>query len=150
MAADELGDKIPDMAGPIEYKDAPVRFTFVLDGRKEPVKIVEPHIDLPFPDGGRLLVDEDNMRICDVVFRFKPDADNPYCLHFKALDEERFEDSRLFAYGSGKGRENDLQAVYKKTILERGNVRARIEMTGGKARLLIHYRKGYRIPPDQP
>lgn len=150
MAADELGDKIPDMADPIEYKDRPVRFAFVLDGRTEPVKIVEPDIDLPFPDGGRLLVDEQDARICDVVFRFEPTADNPYCLHFRVLDEQRFENSRLFAYGTGKGRENDMQAVYKKTILESGNVRARIEMTGGKARLSIRYRKGHRTPPDQP
>jgi hypothetical protein len=116
MAAGKLGDKIPDLAGPIEFKDAPVRFTFVLDRRKELVKIVEPHIDLPFPDGGRLLVDEEKTRICDVVFRFEPDADYPYCLHFKVLDEARYEDKLLYAYGSGKGRENDLQAVYKKTM----------------------------------
>ena len=142
--------KFPDLSGPIEYKDAPIRFTFVLDGRQEPVKIVEPEIDLPFPDGGRLLVDEADTRICDVVFGFEPAARDPYRLHFTVLDGVRRDTGQLFAYGTGVAGENDMEAVYRKTIVQRGNVRARIEMSGGKARLLIRYRKGRRIPPDQP
>jgi hypothetical protein len=96
------------------------------------------------------LADEANTRLCDVAFRYDPNAANPNCLHFKVLGEVRYENSRLFAYGSGKGRANDMQAVYRETIVERGGIRARIEMSGGKARLLIRYRKGDRIPPDQP
>ena len=74
MAGSESIGRDHDSSGPIEYKDAPIRFTFILDDREEPVKIVEPTIDLPFPDGGRLLVNETEKRLCDVVFRFDPEG----------------------------------------------------------------------------
>ena len=43
MAGNESNEKYPDLAGPIEHKDTPIHFTFILDGREEPVKIVEPN-----------------------------------------------------------------------------------------------------------
>jgi hypothetical protein len=150
MTANPVDDKFPDLAGPIEYKDAPVRFTLVLNGREEPVKIVEPQIDLPLPEGCRLLVDEGTARICDIVFRFEADARKPYRLHFKTFKMQPEQEGRQLAYGTGGGRKSNMRAAYRKTIVSRGNIRAHIEMTEGKARLLIRYRKGYRIPPDQP
>lgn len=133
-----------DSGGPIEYKDAPIRFTFILDGREEPVKIVEPTIDLPFPDGGRLLVNEAEKRLCDVVFRFDPEATHPYCLTFKVLNEVHYGANLALTYGAGVARESDMRAVYSKTIVDRGGVHAQIEMTRGKARLLIRTRKETR------
>jgi hypothetical protein len=149
MTADHISDKFPDLAAPIEYKEAPIRFTLDLDGRKEPVKIVEPQIDLPLPEGGRLLVDEGQTRICEAVFRFDADAGKPYRLQLKSYTESTVED-RQPTYGTGGNLKSNLDAVFRKTIVNHGNVTAHIEMTGGKARLLIRYRKGYRIPPDQP
>jgi hypothetical protein len=149
MAESEFDEKYPDFSGPIEYKDAPVHFTFVLNGREEPVKIVEPKIDLPFPDGGRLLVDEAETRLCDVVFRFDPDANRPYRLNFRVQDEVHHEQGRLMTYGARVAGESDTQAVYRETIVKRGNIHAYIEMTREKARLLVHYLKSVefqRIP----
>jgi hypothetical protein len=141
MVKSEFDEKYPHLAGPIEYKDAPIHFTFVLDGREEPVKIVEPKIDLAFPDGARLLVDEAETRLCDVVFRFDPDADRPYRLKFRVQDEVRHEKGRLLTYCARVARESDMHAVYRETIVNRGNIHAYIEMTRGKARLLVHYLK---------
>lgn len=133
--------------GPIEYKDAPIRFTFMVDGREEPVKIVEPEIDLPFPDGVRLLVDEGERRLCEVVFRFDMEARQPYRLHVRFLRESGSDDDLHLAYGAGVAPESDMREVYRKTILERGNVRARIEMTQRKARLQLRYRPGGPLRP---
>ena len=139
MAGRKPSQKYPDLAEPIEYKDASIHFTFILDGREEPVKIVEPKIDLPFPNGARLLVDDAKTRLCDVAFRFDPDANRPYHLNFSVLNEVRYEEGLLLTYEADGARENDMHAVHRKTIVERGNVQARIEMTHGKARLLIQY-----------
>ena len=134
-------------SGPIEYKDAPVRFTFLIDGREEPVRIVEPTIDLPFPDGARLLVDEGEARLCEVVFRFDMDAERPYRLTLAAPDDAGRMQSRELTYGEGVAPESEMRAVYHESIVERGNLRARIEMTLRKARLQIDYLPGRRIPP---
>lgn len=134
-------------SGPIEYKDAPIRFTFFIDGREEPVRIVEPQLDLPFPDNARLRVEEGGQWLCDVVFHFDMEAAQPYRLVVKEPDPHGQGTTECLAYGDGVAPESEMTAVHRKTILERGNVRARIEMTRRKARLQIDYRPGRRVPP---
>jgi hypothetical protein len=139
-----MTEKVPkekyfDLAGPVEYRDLPLRFTFVLDGREEPVRIVEPTVDLPFPEGGRLLVDEDDTRVCDVEFRFDAGADMPYQLIFSVLEGIRHREPRMRTFGTGTEQPSHMRAVHRQPILERGHVSAAIEMTRGKARLQIQY-----------
>jgi hypothetical protein len=138
MVGEQTGNGPFRSGGPFEYKDVPIGFRFVLNGREEPVKVVEPKIDLPFPDGVRLLVDEEKTRLCDVVFRFDPKAERPYRLAFRVLNAVHYEKDLLFTYGDRVARESDMRNVYRETIVTRGNVHALIEMTHGKARLLIH------------
>ena len=137
----------PSSSEPVEYKDAPIRFTFVIAGREEPVKVVEPTLDLPFPDGALLLVEEKGKRICEVTFRFDREAGQPYRLVLKRRGRTGRWGTQALAYGKGVAPENEMTAVYRKIILERGNLRVRIEMTRRKARLQIDYRPGRRIPP---
>jgi hypothetical protein len=140
--------EIHDFADPIEYKDVPIRFTFELDGRREPVKIVEPQIDLPFPAGTRLLVDLAGKRVCEVVFRFDPEQRRPYRLSFSTWKMVRYDDENLHMdFGEPVNRENATQAVHRMTIVKQGHVMAWIEMSHRKARLQIRYTKGRRRPP---
>lgn len=127
-------------SGPVEYKDAPLRFTFDLDGRREPVKIVDPHVDLPFPEGGRLLIDDAGERICEVTFRFDADAQRPYRLVYTAMDGDHPERERESAFGRGVASEGAMRTRYRETLVKRGNVHARVEMQHAKARLVIDYR----------
>jgi hypothetical protein len=143
--------EIYDLAKPIEYKDVPIHFTFELDGRREPVKIVEPQIDLPFPAGTRLLVDFAGKRLCEVVFRFDPEKQRPYRLIFPTWKMVRYDDEDLHLdFGEPVNRENATQAVHRMTIVKQGHVKAWIEMSNRKARLQIRYTKGRRIPPSPP
>ena len=91
-----MDGKNSDLSGPVEYKDEPIHFSFNLDGREEPVKIVEPKIDLPFPEGGRLLVDIGKTRFCEVVFRFEADEKKPYRLNFDVRHGVHYGDSLAF------------------------------------------------------
>ena len=134
-------------SGPIEYKDAPIRFTFFIDDREEPIRIVEPQLDLPFPDNALLRVEEGEKRLCEVVFHFDMDAAQPYRLAMKEPDRQGQWKTVRLAYGDGVAPESEMTSVYRKTILDRGNVQARIEMTRRKARLQIDYRPGRRVPP---
>ena len=60
------------------FKDAPLTFTLLLDGREEEIKVVEPEVGFPLPWGGRLVVRENEARLTDVVFRFHPEKERPY------------------------------------------------------------------------
>lgn len=133
---------------PIEYKDAPLRFTFVIDGREEPVKIVEPKIDLPFPDGALLRVEEEDRLLCEVTFRLEREANQPYQLELRMPAEPGAWETRRLFYGESLAPESEMTAVYYKTILNLGNVLVRIEMTLRKARLQIEYGPGPRLPPQ--
>jgi len=135
------GDPGPS-SEPIEYKDAPLRLTFVIDGREEPVKLVEPKLDLPFPDGALLRVAEGEHPLCEVAFHFDGEADRPYRLRLRAPDTAGRWQTKSSAYGEGVAPESEMTAVYRKTILNRGNVQVEIEMTRRKARLQIDYRPG--------
>jgi hypothetical protein len=75
------------------------------------------------------------------VFHFHPDANNPYRLKIRVQDGVNHEQGRLLTYGARVAREKDEQAVYRATILKRGNIHAFIEMTREKARLVVHYLK---------
>lgn len=137
-------------SGPVEYKDAPLRFTFVIDGREEPVRIVEPSIDLPFPDGALLRVEENEQRVCEVTFHFDMDAAQPYRLSLKQRDRTGRWRTQSLAYGEGVAPQSEMTTVYRKIFLERGHLQAGIEMRGRKARLQIDYRPGRRMPPPAP
>lgn len=140
--------EIHDLEDPIEYKDVPIRFTMELDGRREPVKIVEPQLDVPMPDGTRLLVDLAGKRLCEVVFRFDPEQQRPYRLNFLTWKMIRHDDDDLHLdFGEPADREDARQAVHRMTIVQQGHIKAWIEMSHKKARLHIRYTKGRRTPP---
>ena len=148
MADDNVPPGYADpSSGPVEYKDAPIRFTFFIDEREEPVRIVEPQLDLPFPDNALLRVEEGETRLCEVVFHFDMEAQQPYRLVLKAPDRHGHWETTRLTYGEGVAPESEMTTVYRKAILDRGNVQARIEMTRRKARLQIDYRPGRRVPP---
>jgi hypothetical protein len=60
------------------------------------------------------------------------------------LNEVHHGADMALTYGAGVARDNDMPTVYSKTIVDRGSVHAQIEMTRGKARLLIRSRKETR------
>lgn len=128
------------LTDPDEYKDAPIRFSMVLDGRQEEVKIVEPSLDIALPHDGRLLVHEDDRCLHDLIFRFDNAADRPYRLHFAIEDGIRYAEDHVLAFGEPPPADKQLHRLYRKNLLERGGVAAWIEMTNGKARLFVEYR----------
>lgn len=127
------------LSDPVEYKNAPITFTLVLDDREEAVKVVEPEMDVPLPEDGRLVVKEREAVWCDVRFVFNPDSDRPYELHFSVLLGNAYAAEHLTAFGTPLAEDRDLLNQYKMEIIDRGGVTAWIEMTQGKARLLIKY-----------
>lgn len=135
----DLQDPFPGMAEPREYKDAPLSFLFILDGRQEVVKIVEPEIDMPFVEGARLIIEEAGSRLCDVIFRTDLKSRRPYELHFSVIDGIRYSAEHILTFGLPV--EEDPQLLRKETmqILDRGSVSAWVEMHQSKARLFIRY-----------
>jgi hypothetical protein len=125
------------LSDPVEFKNAPISFTLVLDGREEAVKVVEPEMDVPLPEGGRLVVEEKETMWCDVRFAFNPDSDRPYELHFKVLMGTIYSGDHLVAFGMPVADDRNLLSQYKMEIVARGGITAWIEMTQGKARLVI-------------
>ena len=123
----------------IKLNDEPVTFTRHLDGREEPVKVVEPEMDVPLPEDGRLVVEEKEAVWCDVRFVFNPDSKRPYELHFQVLMGNTYTADHLVAFGTPLAEDKDLLNKYKMEIVARGGVLAWIEMTRGKARLAIKY-----------
>ena len=123
----------------MQPKDVPVSFTLDLDGRKEAVKVVEPEMDVPLPEGCRLMVEENEAMWCDVEFAFNPDSDRPYELHFRVLMGITYNVGHLIAFGAPVADDRDLLNQYKIEIVSRETIKARIEMTQGKARLAIKY-----------
>jgi hypothetical protein len=121
----------------VEEKDGPVTFTLHLEGREEPVKVVEPEMDVPLPEGGRLVVAENEATWCDVKFVFNPESDRPYELHFSVLMGITYATVHLAAFGCPIEEDRDLLGRYKMEIIARGGLKAWIEMTHGKARLAI-------------
>ena len=135
---DEKYDQFPDLSEPIEFKDVPVSFTLHLDRRQEAIKVVEPEMDFPLPEGGRLVVKDRDVCLTDVVFRFNVESDRPYELHF-AVHRGVHAKDHVLTFGAEKDADKNLIGVYTEKIVERGSLQARIEMTHGKARLAIKY-----------
>jgi hypothetical protein len=127
----------------VESKDAAVTFTLHLDGREEPVKVVEPEMDVPLPEDGRLVVKEEEAVWCDVRFIFNPDRNRPYELHFKVLMGNTYAAEHMVAFGAPLDEDKDLLNRYKMELVDRGFVIAWLEMTQGKARLFIKHEGGF-------
>jgi hypothetical protein len=123
----------------VELNDVPVTFTLHLDGREEAVKVVEPEMDVPLPENGRLVVKEKEVIWCDVRFTFNPDSHRPYELHYKVLMGNAYTADHLVAFGTPVAQDKDLLNKYKMEVVARGGVLAWLEMTQGKARLFIKH-----------
>jgi hypothetical protein len=121
----------------VGLNDGSISFTLHLDGREEAVKVVEPEMDVPLPEGGRLVVAENEATWCDVRFVFNPQSDRPYELHFSVLMGITYATKHQVAFGIPLAEDKDLLSRYKMEIADRGGVKAWIEMTQGKARLFI-------------
>jgi hypothetical protein len=133
-------EKFPDISKPAEFKDAPLTFTLNLNGREEEIKIVEPKIDVPLPGESRLVVREKEACLCDVVFKFNQEKSRPYELHFRVMMGVTYTRDHMVVFGAGFEEDKDMLGVYRYTIVDRGGVKADIEMTGGKARLFVVYK----------
>ena len=144
VAVYEGAEKLPEFFKPAEFKDAPVRFLLIADGREEEVKVVEPEMDIPIVEGARLVVKEKEKSWCDVRFSFNPSSHRPYELHFKVQMGISYAADHLVAFGTPPEEDKDLLNQYEMEILARDGVRSWIEMTQGKARLHIKYQ--YPIP----
>ena len=139
-ASDPTKEEAPDqLSDPVEFKDAPITFTLYSDGREEAIKVVEPEMDVPLPEGGRLVVAENEATWCDVRYVFNPKSDRPYELHFSVLMGIIYAVEHQVAFGIPLEEDKDLLSRYKMKIAARGGVKAWIEMTQGKARLFIKY-----------
>jgi hypothetical protein len=123
----------------VELNDVPVSFSLHLDGREEAVKVVEPEMDLPLPEDGRLVVKEKETVWCDVRFTFNPNSDRPYELHFRVLMGNAYSADHLVAFGTPLAEDKDLLNRYKMEIVANCGVSAWFEMTQGKARLFIKH-----------
>lgn len=133
-------DPFEDLAKPVEYKDVPVEFTLILDGREEPVKVVEPLVDLPFPDGARLRAESAGRCLCDVVFHSHPEPDETSCeLRFKVFKGIRHPAEKVVTFGCGRtpAPEQPPPPEHRLRILEIGAVTAWVVLQHGKARLNI-------------
>jgi hypothetical protein len=133
-SAANLADPFPDVSGPIEYKDASVRFTLHLDGREEEIKVVEPKVDFPLPAGARLIVSEEDRCLADVVFEFKPENERPYELHFGAPAGPQ-----VRKYGKPETEDHGFNNAYTEKLVESSGLKSWIEMRRGTARIYIRY-----------
>jgi hypothetical protein len=138
-SADDLLDPFPDISDPIEFKDAPITFTLLLDGRKEEIKMVEPEVDFPLPKDGRLVVREKETRLIDVVFMFHPEKKRPYELHFTVKAGVAYAEPHVRTYGNPEINDKGFSDVYAESIVARGGLKAWIEMRRGNARIYIQY-----------
>ena len=123
----------------VELNNVPATFTLHLDGREETVKVVEPEMDVPLPEDGRLVVKEKEKVWCDLRFTFNPDSDRPYELHFRVWMGNADNGDHLFAFGTPLAEDKDLLNRYKMELIACGGVSAWVEMTQGKARLFIKH-----------
>ncbi len=96
-------------------------------------------MDVPLPEGGRLVVKEEEAIWCDVRFALNPESGRPYELHFKVLMGITCDTDHLIAFGTSLEEDEDFLNKYKMEIVARGGVLAWIEMKKGKARLAIKY-----------
>ena len=123
---------------PREFGDPRVRF-WLLDGSEEEIKVTEPKLDYPLPQGSRLLIEVEEAPAVDVRFQFNARSELPYELHFRVgegLDYQKLEgEAKVVAYGSQA--DKDLLEEHFARVLEYGNTRVTIGMTRGRARVYI-------------
>jgi hypothetical protein len=138
-SVDDLLDPFPDISDPVEFKDAPLTFTLLLNGREEEIKMVEPEVDFPLPKDGRLVVREKETRLIDVVFMFHPEKKRPYELHFTVKAGVAYAEPHVRTYGNPEINDKGFNDVYAESIVARGGLKAWIEMRRGNARIYIQY-----------
>lgn len=125
----------------LEKQVESISFALQLDGREEAVKVVEPEMDVPLPEQGRLVVKENEVVWCDVRFAFNPESNRPYELYFRVLMGITYAADHLVAFGTPLAQDENLLSQYKMEIVAKGGLRAWVKMTQGKARLGIKYKK---------
>ena len=123
---------------PREFSDPRVRF-WLLNGSEEEIKVTEPKLDYPIPQGSRLLIEVEEAPAVDVRFQFNARNERPYELRFRVREgfdyQERDGEAELVAYGSQA--DKDLREEHFSRVLEYGNTRVAIGMTRGRARIYI-------------
>ena len=123
---------------PREFGDPRVTF-WLLDGSEEEIKVTEPKLDYPFPQGSRLLIEVEEAPVVDVRFQFNGRSEQPYELHFQVREgvdcQELDGGAELVTYGSQA--DKDLLEEHLARVLEYGNTRVTIGMTHGRARIYI-------------
>jgi hypothetical protein len=123
---------------PREFGDPRVRF-WLLDGDEEEIKVTEPKLDYPIPQGSRLLIEVEEAPAVDVRFQFNGRSEQPYELHFQVREgvdyQELDGEAKLLTYGSQA--DKDLLEEHYARVLEYGNTRVTIGMTHGRARIYI-------------
>jgi hypothetical protein len=124
---------------PLEFKGDPVTFILVLDGQEEEIKIVEPEMDFPISEEGRLVVREGTFCLTDVKFSFNLESERPYELHFRVHKGIEHPEGLWKRFGGGGALEQDLNSIYEEDIVRKEGLAAWIEMTRGKARVYILY-----------
>lgn len=137
---DDPADQFPDIADPVEFKDGPITFLLILDGREEEIKMVEPQIDYPLPEGGRLVVRQKGVRLTDVVFKYNSENDRPYELLFNIREGVSYSKPHVRKYGIAEISSRGTDDVYTEEIIEKGGVKTWIEMKQGKARIYLQYK----------
>jgi hypothetical protein len=137
---DDPADSFPNLSDPTEFKDAPISFTLIVDGREEEIKVVEPLVDFPLPEGAHLMVSENELCLTDVVFAFKPESDRPYQLHFKVRVGGDNTEPRIKTFGQPAKLDEGFNSIFTERIIERGGVESWLEMTRGTARIFIRYK----------
>jgi len=130
----------PEPLRPVEFKNLPVRFELHLEDKIEEIKMVEPEVDLPLPEGAELRIVEQGVHLRSVVFRY--DADRRFYIleiHRRSGSQD---DWRSFTEAFGPDPEPQarvLDSAYGHDIFHRQRLRAWIEMGKGKARIRIRY-----------
>jgi hypothetical protein len=137
---DDPSDQFPDIADPVEFKDEPITFLLIQDGREEEIKMVEPQFDYPLPVGGRLVVRQKEDLLTDVIFRFDPEDERPYELLFTVRGGKSYAEPLVRKYGASEINDGkSYSAGYTERIIEKGGVKAWLEMKRGKARIYLRY-----------
>ena len=123
---------------PREFSDPRVRL-WLLNGSEEEIKVTEPKLDYPIPQGSRLLIEVEEAPAVDVRFQFNGRSEQPYELHFQVREgvdyQELDGEAKLLTYGSQA--DKDLLEEHYARVLEYGNTRVTIGMTHGRARIYI-------------
>lgn len=139
LLKDDPADSFPDLSSPVEFKDAPIIFSLIMDGREEEIKVVEPQLDYPLPEGARLKVHEKEVCLVDVTYTFMPQNGRPYQLDFAKKARGADTEPHIRTYGDPTRPDGGFDSVFSEGLIDQGGVKAWIEMTRGTARIFIRY-----------